>query len=445
MAKHWIAILILVSQGAAPAHALGLLDAYRAALRLDAGVRAGDASVLIAQERIHQARASLLPTVGLTVSVAKNNIQRSTDADGGAVSRIDERYDSQNQSIQVRQPLYRRAAWLMHDQVVALHGDAQAQRDQDLASVAQRIVATYTEALLAREEMTLAASERRFMQEQLDAAVRAQSAGRGTRTDVDDIRARLDLHAAHELDVTQRWRLAIHELALRTGEQILALPMLSVAKMEELGLGERPLSDWLVSAEGGNPAVRAAQAKLAASRLEVAGARAMHEPVLDAFAQVVRSRSETVTTPSSRYLNRTVGLQLSVPLYAGGSTGSVVRQALAAQDRAEALLEQARVELSLAVTRAFHAWHQTHEKMRALSQVEASARLAMQSTERSREAGVRTLADVLDAERRLQAVRRDLAQTRYAHLQSRIALVALAGEDLWSEVTRQNDLLQVSD
>ena len=443
MAKHWIMMLVLTSLGVMPSHALSLLDAYRAALSLDAGVRAGTASVLIAQERIHQARAQLLPTVGLSVSVAQNNIQRSTGAVGNGAPRIDERYDSQNQNLQVRQPVYRRAAWLMHDQVTALYGDAEAQRDQDLANVAQRIVTGYTDALLAREEMELAASERRFLQEKLDAAVRSQSAGSGTRTDVDDIRARLDLQAAQELDAAQRWRLAIRELELRTGEHIKALPMLSVSKMETLKFGDQPLSHWLERAEAANPAVRAARAKVEASRLEVAGARAMHEPVLDAFAQVVRSRSETVTTPASRYLNRTIGLQLSVPLYAGGSTNSAVREALAAQDRAEALFEQARVELTLALTRAFYACGYTFEKMRALSQVEASAQRVLKSTARSREAGVRTLADVLDAERRVQSARRDLAQARYAHLQSRIALVALAGEDLLSEITLQNDLLQL--
>lgn len=442
MARRAIVVLMWVTAlCGGSVQAMGLLDAYRAALGQDASVRAGTASVQIAQERMRQAQAQLLPTVSLTVSAAQNNVLRTIGVGGEAADRRTERYDSDNQAIQLRQPVYRRSAWLMRDQLAVMRGDAESARDQELANVALRIVATYTEALLAQDEMGLAAAERAFLQEKLNAAMRSLAAGSGTRTDIDEVRARLDVHAVQELDIDQRLRQAVRELELRTGERVASLPRFQGALADALDPGQRPMADWMSRAEEANPGVRGARARVEASRLEVAKARSNHEPVVDAFAQVVRSRSETVTTPSSRYLNRTVGLQLNVPLYAGGATSSGVRQALAEQDRAEALLEHARRELALQVSRAYDMAEHALVKMRALVKVEGSSRLALQSAVRSREAGVRTLLDTLEAEQRVQAAQRDLAQARYAYLRARVALVVLAGEDPLPEITRQDALL----
>jgi outer membrane protein/protease secretion system outer membrane protein len=60
------------------------------------------------------------------------------------------------------------------------------------------------------------------------------------------------------------------------------------------------------------------------------------------------------------------------------------------------------------------------------------------SSKRSFEAGARTVIDTLNAEQQLQAVRRDLAQARYAYLISTVRLVALAGGDVVQTIAELN-------
>ena len=162
---------------------------------------------------------------------------------------------------------------------------------------------------------------------------------------------------------------------------------------------------------------------------------------LDAVAQVTRSASENVTTPSSRYSNRALGLQLNVPLYAGGYTSSIVRQAVAEQTRAEEMLEATRRDLGLRLHREYRGVTEGVAKVGALEQAVRSAEQLVKSTRRSFEAGSRTLVDILNAEQQLQSTRRDLAQARYLYLISRVRLQALAGGDKEAAITELNGWL----
>ena len=63
----------------------------------------------------------------------------------------------------------------------------------------------------------------------------------------------------------------------------------------------------------------------------------------------------------------------------------------------------------------------------ALEQAASSARVALDSTRKSYQAGVRTLLNVLDADQDLKTSERNLVQARYTYILSRIRLAALLG------------------
>jgi len=67
--------------------------------------------------------------------------------------------------------------------------------------------------------------------------------------------------------------------------------------------------------------------------------------------------------------------------------------------------------------------------VRALEQAVRLAQELLQSTIKSRQAGVRTTLDVLNAEQQLATASRDLMQSRYLTLVSRLRLYALTGKD----------------
>lgn len=106
-------------------------------------------------------------------------------------------------------------------------------------------------------------------------------------------------------------------------------------------------------AEDANPEIISLRARLEAARLEVKKAEGGHYPTVDAVAQYIYSSSENVNTPNSSYTNKTIGVQVVVPLFSGGYVSSTVRQALAQQQQAEEVLEATRRDLGVRVHKEF--------------------------------------------------------------------------------------------
>lgn len=68
--------------------------------------------------------------------------------------------------------------------------------------------------------------------------------------------------------------------------------------------------------------------------------RSGHLPTLDLVAAEQRGRSETHTTVGSQYTTDYVGIQLNIPLFAGGGTSAQTSQARARAERVRQTLER---------------------------------------------------------------------------------------------------------
>ena len=422
---------------AGSAWSMDLLQAYQAALQEDATVRAARAAADAARERLPQARAQLMPNIAFNAGRNHNNLDRTLTSSGGP----DAPYYSFNQTLQLRQPLFRKPLWDGLAQAGHLVQDADATLERELQNLGVRVTGAYLEALLAQDQLELVLKQQAFTLIQLDAARKALAAGSGIRTDIDEAQARLDLNRAQELEARQHLDYTRRQLEVLTRHSVGELARLDAGKLTLRQPEPQDLDAWLAQAEAASPELQSLKARLEAARSEVAKAEGGHYPTLDAVVQATRSASENVTTPSSRYLNRAVGLQLNVPLYAGGYTSSVVRQALAEQTRAEEMLEATRRDLGLRLQREYRGVTEGIAKVGAMEQAVRSAEQLVKSTRRSFEAGSRTLVDTLNAEQQLQGARRDLAQTRYLYLISRVRLQALAGGDKEAAIAELNGWL----
>jgi outer membrane protein len=137
--------------------------------------------------------------------------------------------------------------------------------------------------------------------------------------------------------------------------------------------------------------------------------------------------SATISPDSSR--GATIGLQLSLPLFAGGAIQSRERESIAKRRQAEHDLGAAQRDTRLQVQDKFLA---------AQTQSLRSAQTALEATAQGRDVGTRTELDVLDAQQRVHAARMDLAQARTDYLLGRVQLAAAAGE------LRENDLASLN-
>lgn len=431
-----LGLALLAVCSAAPA--MNLLQAYQAALEQDANVRAGRAALASGMERLPQARAQLLPVVSANVGRNQNQLSTTSVNLLGNNSVSQDSYYSFNKSLSLRQPLFNLPRYFQVKQAEHLVQESVANYDREVQNLVVRVGGAYMEALLAAESLKLVQAQKRQYTAMVDAARKALAAGTGTRTDIDDAQSRLDMAQANELEARQNEDYTRRQLELMVNQPVPALSGLGAQGVAAVAAMVSGLPQWVEMAHASSPEIRALMARLEAAEKEISRVQSGHAPTLDAVAQWSDSGNENVTRLNSRFENKAIGFQLSVPLYQGGAVNSQVRQAVAEKTRVEESLESLRRDLSLRVHKEYRGVTEGWLRIQALEQALRSATQLLDSTVKSQRAGVRTMLDVLNAEQQLVNVNRDLIQARYVYLMSRLRLSSLAGVDAVTSVSEIN-------
>ena len=422
---------------------MDLKQVYQAALEQDATIRASRATADSGRERLPQARAGLLPQISASAGRNNNNLDTTAPNILGTPVTTNEKYLSDNKTLQLRQPLVNMQRWLQFQQAKSVVEEVEANLDRDLQNLVVRVAGVYFEALMADEQLDLVLAQKKTYTALVDAAKKGLAAGSGTRTDIDDAQSRLDMAAAQELEARQNQDLARRQLQLLVNQPVNQIAKLNVAALQLSAPMPANLDDWTRKAEQASPEIRAMQARLDAARREVSKAQAGHLPTVDAVAQWSNSGSENITRVNSRFENKTIGLQLNIPLYSGGYVNSTIRQAIAEQTRAEESLEALRRDLGVRVHKEYRGVSEGVLRVRALEQAARSAEQMMKSTQMSLTAGSRTQLDVLNAQQQFTLALRDLAQARLVYLLSKVRLASLVGDDAMVSVEQVNGSLRV--
>lgn len=412
---------------AAPAAALDLLDSYRLALRNDARHQASIAQAAASREALPQARAQLMPNVSASLARSRNSTDRQALDIFGRPSRENFDYISSNYVLSLRQPVFRMYNFALYRQAQRQVDGAEATLDRSLQDLLVRLAGAYFEALLAQDQHALVIAQKEAYAGQLDAAKRSFAAGQGTRTDIDDAQARYDLTLAQELEASQNLGYTRRQLQTIVNEPVDSLAVLDPARLELQAPTPASAEEWIVRGEEVNAELRALRADIEVARQELDKARAGHYPTVDLVAQRSKSESENNVSINTRYLTTQVGVQVNVPLFAGGYALSQTRQALANIERAEQLYEARRREVAQEIRKEFQNVAEGILRVRALEQARRSAEQAVLSNQKGFQAGTRSRIDILDAQQQRVSVERDLAVARYRYIVARLRLQSLVG------------------
>ena len=134
-----------------------------------------------------------------------------------------------------------------------------------------------------------------------------------------------------------------------------------------------------------------------------------------------------LTTAGANLTTGTFGLQLGLPLYAGGAISSREREAAAIFEKSRQDLENARRSAALATRQSYLAVINGVAQVGALEQALVSSQSALDSNKLGYEVGVRINIDVLNAQQQLFSTRRDLAVARYNTITNHLRLKSAAG------------------
>lgn len=433
----WMLTLLAMEAGATD-----LLDVYRQAGSGDPAYRSAAHALQAARERVPQAKALLLPAIGLS----GNNGRQSGRTSFNGAPEIDRQVNSNSWNLQLTQPLWRVNSWLALDQAQLQEVLAEEQFHQAEQDLILRAAQAYLDVLVAQQAGQVAQRQVSAVDQQLTLARRNFDVGTGTVTDVHEARSRLDLSRAQEVVARSDLDNKRAELRRLTGTPAGALSALR----DSSGLPAieaRPADSWEDSAREQSIPVRIAQASLRVAAAEIDRSRAAHSPSLDFTASHGSNFSSgSISSPadiSTRYRATQVGLSLNVPLYAGGGIAARVREAIALKDKAGEDLEAAR---RLAATQAGQAYTGVvngRAQVDALASAIQSSRAAVDANKIGFAIGTRINIDVLNAEQQLYAAQRDWHKARADTLMQGLRLKASNATLDEGDLNVINNLLEV--
>jgi outer membrane protein, protease secretion system len=422
----------LVSQSGA-ASAIGLLEAYQEALVNDPTYQSAVHENEGGQQYKVIGRSSLLPSVSASYSANKNKADFTAPNGLGGLSTTHPEYRSNSAVVQLRQPLINFDGIARYKQGIAQtnYSDAQfAGRGQELML---RLVGAYAEAKYAEDQLALAEVSRDTLAEQRSVNERMFQRGEGTKTDVLETQARFDVSEAQVLEARDNLQNARNTLAAIIGREVTQLDGLAdgfrIKPMEPSGFEE-----WRAVALEKNAELIAQRYAVEASEQDIMRNRAGHAPRVDFIAGLSKGKSESLTTLNQDSTNRSIGVQVNIPIYSGGSVNASTMQSVANRDKAKSDLEAKTNQVLVELRKQYSLAVSSAARIDALVKTVRSARELVAATRQSVKGGVRINLDVLNAQQQLYTAQRDLALARYnyllAFLRLRNSAGTLSAEDL---------------
>lgn len=407
-------------------HAADLLDVYHSAQSNDPVFAAARAAEQAGQEKLPQGRALIMPSVNLNANSTFND--QTTQYRGATFFPSgNHRYNSNGYGVTLVQPLFRQQNWLMYSEAKLQVAQTEAQfriAEQDLVL---RTAQAYFDVLIAQDSVQLAGSQKRAISEQLAQAKRNFEVGSATITDTFEAQARHDLIRAQEITAQNNLEIKRSALQQLINEQPKALKPLG--KQFKLDTPQpADMEKWVNEAQLNNPQLAIAQAGADLAEKEVKRNFGGHLPTVDLVANYSKNYANGSSFGvGSDSINKSVGVQLNLPLFQGGATHSRWREAQANSERAKQELENARRSVAQQTREAYLGVASGIAQAMALQQALVSSESVLEASKLGQEVGVRTNLDVLNAQQQLYSTRRDLYQAEYSYLLSQLRLKAAVG------------------
>ena len=400
-----------------------LTQALAATYMREPALQAERAKLRATDEDVPQARAGWRPTVVVAGGVGYGDgLSRSyTPFLGGWLKTRTDRNVATAQAT-ITQPLYTggRTTANVHrakDLVMAERANLIAQEETSLSDA----VNAYVGVIEAEQLLQLNINNEQVLRQQLRATEDQFRVGEVTRTDV--AQAEAALAGAKAQRETAEGSLQTARATYR--KTIGFEPPGDLVPPQPLLLPVKTMRGASAMAAANNPGVVAARYSVAAARNAVSAAVGQLLPQLSLQAQAFQSQNSGAR--SSDVNGYTALLNLSVPLYQGGSEYATVRQARQTARQQVHLLAGAR---RTAVQQAVQAW-QTYQAAKAAA---ASTRLAVRANEialigveREHLVGTRTTLDVLNAQQALVNARVTLVQNLSSLVTASYAVASAVG------------------
>lgn len=438
----WLVSLLWVAAEGVQAQSLDLLEAYRMAEDNNPQLAAAREQRTADLQQIPQARSRLFPQISASGSTFYNDEEVTLgdlpDTEQSPFGRGGEQeYTTRSLNLEVRQALYRREAFIALRQARTVEDQAELEFELARQELAASVAEAYFQVLEAADAVASFEAELRAVARELARAERRQELGVGAVTEVHDSRARHAATQANLLQARSQVRLArnaLRRLIQASFDRIVPLS----ERFEPRPPQPNDPQPWIEVAEQANRQVRLTELALEIASAGVDAARAQRHPTIDLVANLRRDYqggNPSLGGLSIETDGPSIGVQVTMPLFLGGSISADIRQSQAERNATRYQLIDTRVSAALAAESAFIALQDGVAQIDALEEALQAAATAEESARRGVELGQRTTLDLLTVQRDRYAVERNLATARYQYLLAYLDLRTIVGEPV-DEVVR---------
>jgi outer membrane protein len=429
--------LALSAAFAGSAQAQNLMSLFETARGYDATYKAAQSQYTANLSKGEQAKALLLPTVGLTANLNNTNFDRLTPPTGTFSTQ------SAALTLNASHPLYRPANSASYQQGMRQLSLASIQLKAAEQDLMVRLSQAYFDVLISRESLEFVRAQKTAVAEQLAAAKRNFEVGTSTITDSREAQARYDLVLSQEIAADNDLRIKRMALNQLVGlNNIEPKSLSSKAKLTAPELSS--IDQWVRQSSEANPVVLQNRAALDIAKLETTKAEAGHKPTLDLVAGFTPTRYKDGTGINAAQVDNnltSISLSFNMPLFAGYATQNRIKETLALEEKARSDLEAAERNVAQATRTAFFGLLSGIGQVNALQAAEASSQSALDANKLGYQVGVRINIDVLNSQSQLFQTKRDLAKARYDVLLGQLRLRQAAGVLTDADLASINALL----
>ena len=411
-----------------------LVSVYQQAVNNNADLAAARAQFRARQEVVPQARAGLLPNLSAGAELSDTETDVNTSMGSTSLSRSGTAYQAT-----LSQPIFRADRWFQLKAAEAVSEQAAIEYSITEQDLILQSAQAYFAVLRAQDNLAAVKAEEAAFKRQLDQANERFEVGLSDKTDVLEAQAGFDTARANRSIAQRQVEDAFQALYTLTNREYLALEGIRHT-LPVLAPVPNEAKAWVDTATRQNLNLLAVNYAVTAAEETLRQRRSGHAPTLDAVASYRKGDNDALGFSNSQSIpgfdmprytgdveQRSIGLQLNIPLYSGGLTTSQSREAYYQLSQSEQQRESLRRQVVEATRNLHRAVNTDIEQVQARRQSIISNQSALEATEIGYQVGTRNIVDVLDTQRRLYAAVRDYNNARYDYILDNLRLKQAAG------------------
>ena len=382
-----------------------LEDFFTAAISFSPRIRIAEESLNITSARRRAANGLLLPQVNANANLSDN---RRTQIN------LLQKFDGERYSISLTQALFNWQAFSARKQAYLVEDQAEEQYYYELAFLLTEVAEKYFNVLQAEDALESIASEIEAISTQLAQIQSLYDRQLARITDLYTGQAALAAVQAQELRLEAE--VALNQEALRSVSGLNVGPLFRLDELAEIPPVDNSVQFYVQQAEEQNQQIQAREYALQAAQERISERKGAYMPRVTFIAQRQDSDVGFDNLPMIRSDNTYIGLDVSIPIYAGGSNRAAISEAISRRSIAESELRSVRLETGELVRSAYLQVQSSRVLTESAVILVESTALSSEAMQQGFDLGTVTSVDVLNALRDQYQAERDLQSTRYEHI-----------------------------